>query len=88
MLAGLLYLIGLVSVLVNLALAGAQVPAAISQVTAAMDAGTANMVDVVIRASAGFAGYLWPLLIGLLLMGFARVIMLLGSINRSLRGQA
>jgi hypothetical protein len=88
MLAGLLYFIGLVTVLINLAIAGYQVPTAINQVTAAMDAGTANMVDVVIRVSAGFSGYVWPVLIGLTLMGFGRVIMLLGSINRSLRGQS
>jgi hypothetical protein len=88
MLAGLLYLIGLVTVLVNIAIAGYRVPAAVTQFTAAMDAATSNMVDESIRIAAQFGSFVWPVLIGLALMGFGRVIMLLGSINRSLRGQS
>lgn len=87
MLAGLLYFIGLVTVLVNLALAGYLVPGAITEFTTAMDAGTADMVVQGTRIAARFVVYAMPLLTGLVLMGFGRVIMLLGSINRSLRGQ-
>jgi hypothetical protein len=87
-LAGLIYLIGLLTVLVNLVVAGTLVPAAASQVSAALDSGTANVFNETLRAAMGFAPYVWPVLTGLLLMGFGRVIMLLGAINRSLRGQA
>ena len=87
MIAGLLYLIGLIAVLVSIAIAGVRAPPAISEFTRQMDAGTANMLDVTLSIASGFS---WAVLLvvgGLLLMGFARVIMLLGAINRSLRGQ-
>lgn len=86
MVAGLLYLIGLIAVLVCVAIAGYSAPAIIASFTAAMDAGDANIIDVVADLAGGLAWVVWPVLTGLTLMGFARVIMLLGSINRSLRG--
>jgi hypothetical protein len=84
----LIYLIGLLTVLVNLVVAGTLVPAAASQISAALDGGTANILNEAMRAAMAFAPYVWPVLTGLLLMGFGRVIMLLGAISRSLRGQA
>lgn len=87
MVAGLLYLIGLIAVLVCVAIAGYNAPAMVATFTAAMDAGDANVVDVIADLARGLAWVVWPVLIGLTLMGFGRVIMLLSSINRSLRGQ-
>lgn len=88
MLAGLLYVIGLIAVLVSIAIAGYGVPDAVNQFTAAMDAGNANMLSEGIRILASYAWALYPVIGGLVLMGFGRMIMLLGAINRSLRGQA
>ena len=88
MIAGLLYLIGLVAVLVSVAMAGYSAPQAIQRFTAALDAGTANMIDVTLGIASGYSGQFTWVVIGLLLMGAGRVIMLLSAINRSLRGQA
>ena len=88
MIAALLYLIGLVAVLVSIAIAGYSAPQAIANFTAAMDSGTANMLDVALGIAGSFQWTLTPIVGGLLLMGAGRVIMLLGSINRSLRGQS
>ena len=46
------------------------------------------MIDVIAGLFAGLNWAVAPIIGGLVLMGFARIIMLLGSINRSLRGQA
>lgn len=87
MIAALLYLIGLLAVLVSVAIAGYSAPQAIQNFTAALDAG-ANMIDVTLGIANGYAGQFTWVVIGLLLMAAGRVIMLLGAINRSLRGQA
>ena len=87
MVAALLYLIGLIAVLVSIAIVGFSVPEVISRFTAAMDAGNANLIDLIGSIGAGYSWALGPVVGGLVLMGFARVIMLLSSINRSLRGQ-
>lgn len=88
MIAGLLYLIGLVVVLVSIAVVGYTVPQAVSTFTTAMDAGNENMLDVLWRIAQGYGWAVHPIIGGLALMGFARIIMLLGAINRSLRGQS
>ena len=87
MIAGLLYLIGLVAVLISVAIAGYSAPQAISSFTAAMDSGNANMLEVSLGIAGDYAWAFYWVVGGLLLMGFGRVIMLLGAINRSLRGQ-
>ena len=88
MIAALLYLIGLIAVLVSVAVAGYSAPQAIQSLTAALDSGTANMIDVTLGIASGYSGQFVWVVIGLLLMGAGRVIMLLSAINRSLRGQA
>lgn len=88
MVAGLLYLIGLIAVLVSVAIAGYGAPAMIASFTAAMDAGNANVFEVIADLAGGLDWAIWPVIIGLALMGFGRIIMLLSSINRSLRGQS
>lgn len=88
MVAGLLFIIGLVAVLLSIAILGYGAPAMFQTVTAALDRGDANMIDVIAGLFAGLNWAVAPIIGGLVLMGFARIIMLLGSINRSLRGQA
>jgi hypothetical protein len=88
MVAGLLYLIGLVAVLVSIAIVGYGAPSMVQTFTAAMDAGNQNMFEVVGRLAASLHWAVAPIVGGLLLMGLGRVIMLLSAINRSLRGQA
>ena len=87
MVAGLLYLIGLVAVLLSIAIIGYGAPAMIQTFTAAMDAGSQNMFGVVASLAASLNWAVTPIVGGLVLMGLGRIIMLLGSINRSLRGQ-
>ena len=43
--------------------------------------------SLLVCALAGYAWAVGPIVGGLVLMGIARIIMLLGAINRSLRGQ-
>lgn len=87
MLAGLLYLIGLIAVLASIAIAGYSAPDAYTRFTEAMDAGNANVIELALGILSTYAWALWPVVGGLVLMGFGRIIMLLGAINRSLRGQ-
>lgn len=87
MIAGLLYLIGLITVLITIAMAGVNVPPTIQQVTTAIDAGSPDYLAIARQILASYAWVAWPFLSGLLLMAAARVIILLSAINRSLRGQ-
>lgn len=87
MVAGLLYLIGLIAVLISIVIIGYGAPTMIQSFTAAMDAGE-NVFSTIAILAGSLTWALWPVVGGLALMGFARVIMLLASINRSLRGQA
>lgn len=86
MVAALLYLVGLAAVLISIVVIGYGAPTMYQTFSAAMDAG-----DNAFATLATLAGQLnWavtPVVGGLVLMGFARIIMLLAAINRSLRGQ-
>jgi hypothetical protein len=88
MIAILLYLIGLVSVVATLVVVGFGVPAIYTTLLAAYDSGLANVLPALTRVATGLGWALTPFLGGLLLMGFARIMMLLGSISRALRGPA
>lgn len=88
MIAALLYVIGLLALFVSIAIAGYSAPQAVTDFTSAMDSGTANMLEVSLSIAGGFSWAVLPVVGGLCLMGLGRVIMLLGAINRSLRGQA
>jgi hypothetical protein len=88
MVAGLLYVIGLISVLITIAVAGFNIPTTINQVTTALDAGNADYVSMARTIMLAYGWITVPFIGGLLLMGAGRVIMLLGAINRSLRGQS
>jgi hypothetical protein len=82
-----LYLIGLITVLVSIALVGYGAPNMIQTFSAAMDAGSQNIFAVLGSIAASLNWAVAPIVGGLALMGLGRVIMLLASINRSLRGQ-
>jgi hypothetical protein len=85
MIAFLLYLIGLVSALVTLIIVGFDAPAIYGQLLAAYNLGLDQLIPAAGRIATGYAWALTPFLGGLLLMGFARILVLLGAINRALR---
>lgn len=88
MIAMLLYLVGLVAVVVTLVLVGSDYAALYTSLTAAFNGGTANILPGLSAIATSLNWALTPFLGGLLLMGFGRIMMLLGSINRALRGPA
>lgn len=88
MIALLLYLIGLVAVLATLVVAAFDVPTLYGQISAAYASGLTNLLPALGAAASSLNWALTPFLGGLLLMGFARIMILLGSINRALRGPA
>ena len=89
MIAILLYLIGLVSVVVTVVLAAFDAPAIYNAVVAAYNsAGLNGVAPAIGNAVAHLNWALWPFLGGLLVMGFARIMMLLGAIKRALKGPA
>ena len=88
MIAFLLYLFGLISAVVTLILIGFDAPAIYNSLYAAYQAGLDHILPALAAATAQLSWAFWPLLGGLLLMGFARIIMLLGSIKRALKGPA
>ncbi|MBI4922400.1 MAG: hypothetical protein HY834_11670 [Devosia nanyangense] len=88
MIAILLYLIGLISALVTVVAVGFDAPPIYSALLAASQSGSQNLLPALGVAAKGLGWALMPFLGGLLLMGFARIMMLLGSINRALKGPA
>lgn len=88
MIAILLYLIGLISVVVTVVLIGTGAPAIYDSLYAAYQAGLDHVLPALAGVVAGLGWALWPFLGGLLLMGFARIMILLGSISRALKGPA
>jgi multisubunit Na+/H+ antiporter MnhB subunit len=91
MVAGLLYVIGLITVLITIAVAGFNIPNTIADVTRQLDTGgtgAQNLLSIAQMVAATYGRFATTFLAGLLLMGAGRVIMLLGAINRSLRGQS
>ena len=90
MIAGLLYVIGLVSVLLTIVAAGFSIPTTITEVTRQIDtggSGAQNLLSIAQMVASTYAPFAAPFLAGLLLMGAGRALWLLGAINRSLRGQ-
>ena len=88
MIAILLYLIGLVSAVATVVVVGFEAPAIYTALMAAYNSGVSNVLPALGKVAAGLGWALMPFLGGLLLMGFARIMILLGSINRALRGPA
>jgi hypothetical protein len=88
MIAILLYLIGLISAVVTIVLVGFDAPTIYYSLLTAYNAGVANILPALGRAAVTLNWALYPFLGGLLLMGFARIMMLLGSIKHALKGPA
>ena len=84
----LLFLAGLVSVVVTVVAVGFNGPALVSALARTLQGPTPGMVDGLVQIGLGLQWTVAPLVGGLVLMGIARIIMLLGAINRSLRGAA
>ena len=88
MIAILLYLIGLISPVVTFFVRGFEAPAIYTTLLTAYTTGLSSIIPALAGVASGLAWALTPFLGGLLLMGFARVMSLLGAINRALRGPA
>jgi hypothetical protein len=88
MIAILLYLIGLISAVVTVVIVGFDAPAIYTTMLAAYNSGWNAVIPALGGVANSLAWALMPFLGGLLLMGFARIMILLGSINRALRGPA
>lgn len=88
MIALLLYLIGLVTAVVTVVVVAFDAPNVYATVMAAYNSGLSNVLPALGKVASSLSWALTPFLGGLLLMGFARIMMLLGSINRALRGPA
>jgi len=88
MIAILLYLIGLVTLAITLLFAGLEAPSIHATLLAAQGEGTEALLPALAQAAGQLQWALVPFLGGLLLMGFARIIMLLGDIRHALRGPA
>jgi len=88
MIAILLYIIGLISAVVTLVLVGFDAPAIYQSLVAAYGTGLDALLPALGAAAQAHGWALTPFLGGLLLMGFARIMMLLGSIRHALKGPA
>ena len=87
MVAGLLFAIGLLSVLISLVFAGLAAPDLLARYNAAM-ANNADVLATILSLAGDLQWTVTPIVGGLLLMAVARIIVLLAAINRSLRGNA
>jgi len=88
MVAGLLYLVGLIATLVTIVMVGASAPAIVQNVSAVLAAADPDYVGLLVDTARSLNWALAPFVGGLVLMGLARIVMLLGSIDRALRGSA
>ena len=87
MVAGLLFVIGLVSVLTSLGFVGLAAPGLLARFNAAT-VDNADMLTATLAIGRDLQWAVTPIVGGLLLMAIARIIVLLAAINRSLRGNA
>jgi hypothetical protein len=85
--AGLLFVIGLVSVLASLGFIGLAAPGLLTRFNAAM-AENADMLATTLAVGRDLQWAVTPIVGGLLLMAVSRITVLLAAINRSLRGNA
>jgi hypothetical protein len=88
MIAILLYLIGLITVVVTVVLAGFDAPVIYQRLLAAYNLGLDQVLPALAATASALSWAFIPFLGGLLLMGFARIMMLLGSIRHALKGPA
>lgn len=88
MIAILLYTIGLISAVVTVVLVGVDATAIYQTLLGAYDSGLDALLPALGNVAQAHAWALTPFLGGLLLMGFARIMMLLGAIRHALKGPA
>ena len=88
MVAGLLYLVGLIATLVTIVMVGVSAPAIVQNVSAVLAAADPDYVGLLVDTARSLNWALAPFIGGLVLMGLARIVMLLGSIDHALRGSA
>ncbi len=88
MIAAMLYVIGLISVVVTIVLVGFDAQSIYQTLLAAYGSGLDALLTALGQVATSLAWALTPFLGGLVLMGFARIMMLLGSIRHALKGPA
>jgi hypothetical protein len=88
MVAGLLYVVGLIATLATIGMVGYGAPALLQSFNAAVGAPNADMVGAVLDTLRALNWAVAPFVGGLVLMGLGRIVMLLRSIDRALRGSA
>lgn len=86
MIAGLLYIVGLIATVATIVMVGYAAPALIQSFMTGIEGPTADYLGAVSALARGLNWALAPLVGGLLIMGVGRIIFLLGAINRALRG--
>ena len=85
MIALLLYLIGLISAMATVIVVAFDGQKIFLALQSAYNSGWDQVLPAIGRLAVSYNWALTPFLGGLVLMGFARVMILLGSINRALR---
>jgi hypothetical protein len=88
MVAGLLYVVGLIAVLATIVVAGFGAPGLIQMVNTALDAPGSDLLGTLVDVARLLQWAVLPFVGGLVLMGLGRIVALLGAINRALRGNA
>ena len=86
MVAGLLYIAGLIATLVTLVMVGASAPTLIQNFTTALNAPGSDLIANIVDTGRALGWAVLPFVGGLVVMGFGRMLMLLRSIDRALRG--
>ncbi len=86
MVAGLLYIVGLIATLATVVMVGYAAPSLVQAFLAAIDGPSADYIQAVSNFAQGLSWALGPFVGGLVIMGLGRIIFLLGAINRALRG--
>jgi len=88
MVAGLLYVVGMIAVLATIVVAGFGAPGLIQMVNRALDTPGSDLLGTLVDVARLLQWAVLPFAGGLVLMGLGRIVMLLGAINRALRGNA
>lgn len=88
MIAGLIYIVGLIATLITIAMVGYSAPPLVQAFMAALEGPNGNAFTGLADLARNLAWALGPFVGGIVLMGLGRIIMLLGAINRALRGNA